>query len=249
MGGEKLVLSDELKKKVKLNLKYLLVIYVMISVDSTSQTDAKKVKETFQSKNYQLTIDEINSMNSSEIHFDSILYLKAYSQIKLNFLKEANITISQLSQINSNYCELYFLKGLLYAKKGKYADAISNFNKVIDVNPNHDKALYNRALAKGLLEDYPNAIKDLDKCITINPNYALAFYNRAYWNELSENYVAAIADYKKAIDIDHHYTEAYIALAYVYSQNGDNLNACETLQAAKTEGIEAANDLIQSFCK
>jgi len=224
-------------------------MFVLISVYGTSQTNAQKVKETFSTKNYQLTIDEINSMNSSEIHFDSILYLKAYSQIKLNQLKEASVSISQLQQLNPSYYEAFFLKGLISAKKEKYADAISYFNKVIDVNPNHEKTLYNRALAKGLLEDYKNAIKDLDKCLAVNPNYAMAFYNRAYWNEILENYTSAISDYKKAIVLDQHYTEAYIALAYVYSQNGDNVNACETLNTAKTEGIEAANDLIHNFCK
>lgn len=234
---------------MNLKLKYLFVAFVFISVCGTSQTNAEKVKETFQSKNYQLTIDEINSMNNSEIHFDSILYLKAYSQIKLNQIKEATISISQLLQLNSNYYEAYFLKGLIAAKKEKYADAISYFNKVIDINPKHDKALYNMALAKGLLEDYTNAIKDLDKCIAVNPNYSLAFYNRGYWQELSENYTAAISDYKKAIEIDSHYSEAYIALAYAYSQNGDKTNACETLHHAKNEGVEAANDLIETFCK
>ncbi len=231
------------------SIKYLSVVFLFISVYGTSQNNAQKAKENFYAKNYQLTIEEINLINSSEINFDSILYIKAYSQIKLNQLKEANISISQLLQINPNYYEVYFLKGLIFAKKEKYADAISNFNKVIDANPKHDKALYNMALAKGLLEDYTNAIKDLDKCITINPNYAMAFYNRAYWQELSENYTAAIADYKKAIELDHHYSEAYTALAYVYSQNGDKTNACETLQVAKNEGIETANDLIQLFCK
>ncbi len=234
---------------MKLSLKYLCALFILVSVYGTSQTNAQKVKETFTTKNYQLTIDEINSMNSSEIHFDSILYLKAYSQIKLNQLKEASVSISQLQQLNPNYYEAYFLKGLISAKKEKYPDAISYFNKVIDANPNHEKTLYNMALAKGLLEDYSNAIKDLDKCITLNPNYAMAFYNRGYWHEVTENYIAAISDYKKAIAIDQHYTEAYIALTYAYSQNGDKVNACETLNAAKTEGIEAANDLIQNFCK
>lgn len=228
---------------------FLIVLCLLMRLVGASQNNAQKIKETFISKNYQLTIDEINSMSSSEIHFDSILYLKAYSQIKLNQIKEANITISQLQQINPNYYEIYFLKGLVFAIKEKYPDAIANFNKVVDANLNHEKALYNRALAKGLLEDYTSAIKDLDKCIAINPNYGMAFYNRGYWHEQSENYTSAISDYKKAISIDQHYTEAYIALAYAYSQNGDKINACETLNTAKTEGIEIANDLIQEFCK
>ena len=93
------------------------MIFLLLSVYGTSQTHGQKVKENFVAKNYQLTIDEINSMNSSEIHFDSILYLKAYSHIKLNQLKEATVAISQLQQLNPKYYELYFLKGLLFAKK------------------------------------------------------------------------------------------------------------------------------------
>lgn len=79
---------------MKLGLKYLSVILVLMSVYGTCQTRAKKVKEVFDSKNYQLTIDEINSIQNSEINFDSILYIKAYSQIKLNQIKEAQITLS-----------------------------------------------------------------------------------------------------------------------------------------------------------
>ena len=96
------------------------MMFVLISVYGTSQTNTQKVKETFSTKNYQLTIDEINSMNSSEIRFDSILYMKAYSQIKLNQLKEASVSISQLQQLNPNYYEAFFLKGLISAKKVIY---------------------------------------------------------------------------------------------------------------------------------
>lgn len=230
-------------------LKYLSFCLVIITGNAFAQVSSEKAKDSFNSKNYQLTIDEINSINASEIHFDSLLYLKAYSQIKLNKLKDASTSISQLLQINPNYNDAYFLKGLISAIKEKYPDAISHFNKVLDITPNHEKALYNRALAKGLLEDYNEAIKDLDKCLSLNPNYALAFYNRAYWYEILENYDKAIADYNNAIKIDKHYTEAYLALTYAYYQKGDNINACETLNSAKTEGIEIANDLIQNFCK
>lgn len=228
---------------------YLNIYLILLAINCFSQNDSKKAKESFNAKNYQLTIDEINSINASEIHFDSLLYLKAYSQIKLNKLKDASSSISQLLQINPNYNDAYFLKGLIFAIKEKYPDAISHFNKVLDITPNHEKALYNRALAKGLLEDYNEAIKDLDKCLTLNPNYALAFYNRAYWYEILENYDHAIADYNNAIKLDKHYTEAYLALTYAYYQKGDNVSACETLNLAKAEGIEVANDLIQNFCK
>lgn len=232
-----------------LRKEYLAAVFVLSFLLGVAQSNCQKVKETFNAKNYQLTLDEISSISASEIYFDSILYLKAYSQIKLNQVKDAHITIAQLQQINPNYYECYFLKGLLLAMKEKYPDAIDNFNKVLAANPNHEKALYNIALSKGLMEDYTGAIKDLDKCIRLNPNYALAFYNRGYWYELLENYDNAIKDYSQSIALDPNYKEAYFALAYAYAQNGDPVNACETLHKGQKEGLEAANDLIQTFCK
>ncbi|MDF2449235.1 MAG: hypothetical protein K0R26_1739 [Bacteroidota bacterium] len=232
-------------------LKTIIIIFLLSGLLGFSQEipHARKIKENFNNKNYQLTLDEIASINSSHIQVDSILYIKAYSQIKLNLLQDAKVTLIQLEQINPNFYEIYFLKGLLFALKEKYVEAIDNFNKVVELNPQHEKAFYNRALAKGLLEDYSNAIKDLDKCLLINPRYAMAYYNRGYWHEISENYSDAITDYKSALALDHNLSEAYLALAYAYSQNGEKTNACETLHKAKEEGVEAANDLIQNFCK
>ncbi len=226
-----------------------IILFVCAFTICNSQTNVKKIKQHFKSKNYQLTIDELATIATSEINFDSLLYMKAYSQIKLNQLKDANTTLNQLQQINTNYYEVYFLRGLLFALKNNHPNAIENFNKVIAKDEFHEKALYNRAISKGLLQDYASAIKDLNVCVEKNKNYTVAYYNRGYWNELLEQFDAAILDYKKAIELDAHYTEAYIALTYLYSQKGDKINACETIQKAKTEGVEAANDLITLFCK
>ena len=228
---------------------YLLSAFILFLFYSYAQTQASKIKSSFEAKEYQLTIDEINSIHASELPVDSMLYLKAYSQLKLNQLKEASITIKQILQINPTFYEANLLKGMIYAKKQKYADAIDCFNKVIDANSKHDKAFYNRALALGLLDDYKNALKDLDQCIALNPNYTLAYYNRAYWNEVTENYNAAIDDYKKTIDLDKNFNDAYFALAYMYSKVGDNTKACETLQTAKQQGVMAADELMHNYCK
>ena len=248
MGRTKLI--SIFKINLSFIIKYITVFSLLIGyLNCQAQKTQEKAKESFKNKNYQLTLDELSSINSSEINFDSLLYIKAYSEIKLNKIKEAGVSISQLQQINPNYYESHFLKGLIYALKEKYPDAISSFNKVLDSNPTHEKALYNRAIAKGLLEDYSGAIKDLDKCISLNSTYALAYYNRGFWHEQSGNFDNAINDYSKTISLDKHYSEAYIALAYAYSQKGNNLKACETLSKAKDEGVEMATDLIQNFCK
>lgn len=207
------------------------------------------LKAIFAAGNYKLALEQASLATPTTSSYDSILYLKAYAQIKLDLWKDGASTVSKLQMINPAYSEAYFLKGLISAKKERYAEAISYFNKVTDADPSHEKALYNLALAKGLLEDYSGAIKDLDKCLAANPAYTSAYYNRGYWHELSEQYDMAINDYTRAIALDPHYTEAYIALTYVYSKNGDKVSACETLHRAQAEGIESAKDLLQEFCQ
>ena len=193
---------------------------------------------------------EVNSFGIlSKENSDSSIYIQAYTFIKELKIKEANQLVSQLQKTNPNYKELYFLKGLIFALKGKYAHAISNFNTVLENNPKHEKALYNRALAKALLDDYKSAIEDLNKCIAINPNYTLAYYSRGYWNEIMRNFNEAISDYQKTIVLYKYFNEAYLALAYVYYQTGDKINACETLKKATSEGMSAASDLFQNYCQ
>ena len=102
---------------MKLNLYYIIIAFVFLFFSAFSQTKGQKIKETFQAKNYQLTIDEINSMNSSEIHFDSILYLKAYSQIKLNQLKDAAKKCDKKLLREINLFDVYEGKNLEPGKK------------------------------------------------------------------------------------------------------------------------------------
>lgn len=229
---------------------YLIIVFCAVSLSVTSQTNHQKIKDYFQAKNYSLVLEETSHLKSSEPLFDSILFLKSYSLLKLGKIKDAQVACEQLIKFNSNFTEVYFLKGLISASKENYFDAIYHFNKILEKNPNHQKALYNLALSKGMIEDYKSAIKDLTKCIELNPNYALAYYNRAYWYELTEQVDFSIADYTKAIEIDHHYSEAYFALAYLYAdKKGDIEKACSIMNQAKNEGIESANDILSNYCK
>jgi tetratricopeptide (TPR) repeat protein len=204
------------------------------------------VQDTLQ----QLTTDNHLTVPSltKEIS-DSTLYTQAYSLIKQHHINEANQLVTQLQKKNPKHEDVYFLKGLLFALKGKYASAISNFNSVLDNNPKHEKALYNRALAKALLDDYKSAIEDLNKCISINPSYTLAYYSRGYWYEVMRNFEAAISDYQKTITLDKYFNEAYLALAYVYYETGNKINACETLKKADAEGINTASEFFQNYCQ
>lgn len=226
-----------------------LIVCILISKFSNSQDNWNKTIGLFNTQQYQLALDEIKLISTDTKHLDSLLYIKAYSQLKLNQVIEAKKTTEQLQKAYPNFYNAFYLKGLIFAKQENYVKAITQFNKALNYIPKHEKALYNRALSKGMLDDYDGAIKDLDSCLIINANYTVAYYGKAYWLEMKGDYTKAITQYEKVISLDKKYNEAYYALAYCYSQTGNNTKACEILNTAKNEGIEAANDLIQNYCK
>ena len=75
-------------------------------------------------------------------------------------------------------------KGIQYAKKGMFDEAIAEYTKAIQINPNASFTYINRGNAyysKGSVEQ---AISDFGKAIEIDEN-ALAYYSRSwvYYNE------------------------------------------------------------------
>jgi tetratricopeptide (TPR) repeat protein len=70
-------------------------------------------------------------------------------------------------------------KGIEYAQKGKYDEAISEYNKAIEINSNYAEAYSNRGDAYAKQGNLSQAIVDYTKVIEINPNNVKAYDNRA----------------------------------------------------------------------
>ena len=83
-------------------------------------------------------------------------------------------------------------KGIAYANKGMYDEAIAEFKKAIEINPNFAMAHSNLGAAyinKGML-DQP--IAQCKRALDINPNYADAHYNLAVSYYYKREYSLAI---------------------------------------------------------
>ncbi|MCX5692556.1 MAG: tetratricopeptide repeat protein, partial [Candidatus Omnitrophica bacterium] len=61
-------------------------------------------------------------------------------------------------------------KGIEYAQKGKYDEAISEYNEAIEINPNYAEAYSNRGDAYAKQGNLSQAISDCTKAIGINPD-------------------------------------------------------------------------------
>jgi tetratricopeptide (TPR) repeat protein len=84
---------------------------------------------------------------------------------------------------------VHYFRGISYAIKGqydqaipyynKYDQAISDFSKAIEISPQFEKAYKDRGYAYYKKGQYDQAISDFSKAIEINPRFADAYFNRA----------------------------------------------------------------------
>ena len=236
-----LILITPLKKTI------LILFFVFIKSLLNAQTCVELCNDLLEKDKLtecSLVIDSCKTVSS-----DSALYIRAKLSLKNNNLKEANKYCNKLIKLNSNYYEVWFIKGLIASLLGNHELAVHYFKIVLEKNPKHLKALYNSALNKGLQEDYLLAIIDLDKCLEINPNYKFAIYSKGYFNELLGNYKEAIIYYSKVISIDANYNDAQLALAYTYYLNEEKDKACKLVEELIDKGVQAALDLKTILCE
>jgi tetratricopeptide (TPR) repeat protein len=101
-------------------------------------------------------------------------------------------------------------RGLLFASRGEYDMAITDFTDAININPNLAAAYFNRGNAYHNIKDYDKAIADYIHAIRLNPNDAAAYMFRGYAYFAKDDHDQAIADYSQAIRLDPNYADAYI---------------------------------------
>jgi tetratricopeptide (TPR) repeat protein len=77
-------------------------------------------------------------------------------------------------QIDPNFADAYYLRGLTHSKKRDYDPAIADFNQAIRLNPNLVAAYYNRAYAYMQKSNFTQARADVNKALQLNPNYGSA---------------------------------------------------------------------------
>ncbi|MCX5704645.1 MAG: tetratricopeptide repeat protein [Candidatus Omnitrophica bacterium] len=115
----------------------------------------------------------------------------------------------------------YSNRGVAYAHKGNFTQAISDFTKAVEINPKYSNVYYNRGLVYHQQSNLPQAISDYTKAIEINPNYAEAYCNRGLAYDNQGNFTQAISDYNKVIEINPNLRFVYFNRGGTYANQGN----------------------------
>ena len=96
-----------------------------------------------------------------------------------------NLRVSSLLPNRHEEAEAYYHRGISYAEKGEYDQAIADYEATLQINPDHAIAFHNRGLAYFDKGDYDRAIADFDEALRLNPDYESAYCNRgnAYYEK------------------------------------------------------------------
>ena len=115
----------------------------------------------------------------------------------------------RIIQLNPNYADAWYNKGVALGNLGKYDEEIKCYDEAIKINPHDDKAWCNKGVALGNLGKYDEALKCYDEAIKINPNYAEVWYNKGIALDNLGKYDEAIKCYDDAIKINPNLVDAW----------------------------------------
>ena len=164
-------------------------------------------------------------------------------QINIYFLmnkdKEALRYAEEAINLYPGEPEFYYIRGVIYNSREKYAKALDDFDRGIELQPNSN--FYKYYLGRGVshlnLLEYDQALSDLSSAIDMNDTVAGAYHSRAMVNYELHDYAAAVNDFLKALDYSQGNSALYFNLGMSYYRLNEKDNACPYFHKACTMGI------------
>ena len=113
-----------------------------------------------------------------------------------------------------------YRRGQVYASRGAYELAISDFNNSLRLNPKDVEAYNNRCWARTVIGDLQAALKDCNEALRLRPNFVDALDSRGLVNLKSGQTKNAIADFDAALKINPRLTSSLYGRGLAKKRNG-----------------------------
>jgi hypothetical protein len=136
------------------------------------------------------------------------------------------------------WARLYQSRGIVYFKRGRHQDALSDFDKAISLDPAFKDAYNNRGFTYHTQKSYPEAVEDFTKAISLEPDYVQAYFNRGLSYTALGRYDESIEDFTAVIALHGDNPKAYNNRGVVYSMTGETEKALKDLQESCRRGYK-----------
>ncbi|WGR94897.1 caspase family protein [Bradyrhizobium sp. ISRA443] len=113
-----------------------------------------------------------------------------------------------------------YRRGQVYASKGAYQLAISDFTNSLRLNPKDVEAYNNRCWVRTVIGDLQAALKDCNEALRLRPNFVDALDSRGLMNLKSGQNKNAIADFDAALKINPRLTSSLYGRGLAKKRNG-----------------------------
>ena len=134
-------------------------------------------------------------------------------------------SLSEVIQRNPQDAVAYNTRGVVYAKLGRYSNAVDDFGHAIELDPKFAGAYTNRALAYRQMKKDNLAMQDFNQAIAVNPNDAAAYLGRGNLLRSENDFNGALADLNQAIRLNPEGAQAYHARGLIYQRQGNDVQA------------------------
>ncbi|GAC1460995.1 MAG: hypothetical protein NVSMB70_06840 [Chamaesiphon sp.] len=117
---------------------------------------------------------------------------------------------TQAIQLNPNFANVYYERGLTRYKLGENQKAIEDYTQAIELNPNFADAYYERGSVRNYsLGDLQGAIEDYTQSINLNPKNTEAYYERGLARYYIGDKQGAKEDYAQVILLNPNNTKLF----------------------------------------
>ena len=168
--------------------------------------EAKKLHINGKIKEAQVIYLKLLKTNSKN---SNLLYLLGTTYVQLKNFKKAKECLDISIKINNVFPESYNSRGVIFAEKGDYLNAIKDYDKALSLKKNYFDANLNKAVALKNISKFNEAIRYLEICIKLKPKDSKIYNNLGNIFRSLKKYTLARNSYTKAIELNTNFAEAY----------------------------------------
>ena len=142
---------------------------------------------------------------------------------------------------------LFNKRGLAYASKRDYDDAIEDYDQAVRLGKRDSDAFYHRGLVHLKKNDSRHAIQDFDEALKLSPDNVAILQSRGWSYENKNDYEQALRDYDRALNLQSDYGPALVRRAKVYEAQRQYERALADYEAATQADPNFATNRAKGF--